>query len=63
MKLFQALLKSKKLQIALANVMLVIFNDKFGLGIDPATIIEIITISSAYIIAQGFADSGTNKDY
>jgi hypothetical protein len=56
MWLFKALINSKKLQVSIANIILLILNQKLELNIPSETMLEIVWISCAYILWQWFAD-------
>ena len=58
MNFIQTILSSKKLQSMIATVLLVVLNDKLHLGIDPASMIEIVSIVCMYVVGQGIADQG-----
>lgn len=51
----------KKLFTAIISALLVFLNDTFNLGVDEATIQNIVLIIVAFIIGQGIADHGKER--
>lgn len=51
-------LKSRKLVVLVATVLLAVANKKLGLGLDDDTMNKIMIAIGAYLVGQGIADHG-----
>ena len=51
-------LKSRKLIATVLMAVLVLVNDKLGLGISQEAILTVVGVIAAYVVGQGVADAG-----
>lgn len=56
--MLKTLLKSKKFLVSLSGVLFVLLNRISGLEVPEQTVLEVVGLMAAYVIAQGFADKG-----
>ena len=59
--MLQQLVTSKKFLVAFSSILFVLTNEIFSFGIQETTILEVVSVSAAYIVGQGVADSGKEK--
>lgn len=52
---------SKKLTVAIASLLVVLFNDVLQWGIAEQTVQDIVQIAIGYFVGQGIADFGKGK--
>lgn len=50
-------LKSRKLWVFIALVLLVVGNYLFGLGMPPADVLYLVILGASYILGQGYVDA------
>jgi len=48
--------KSRKLWVALGASLILVLNEKLGLGLTPETVQYLTYVAGAYVIGQGIAD-------
>jgi hypothetical protein len=54
-------LTSRKFLVTLAGVLTVIANDYFGLGLKGDSVFALVSMISAYVLGQSYADSKKSK--
>jgi len=52
------ILKSKKFNVLLVGIIILIGNGIFELGLDEAEVTKMVALIGSYIVGQGFADNG-----
>lgn len=58
MNLLKSLFSSKKFIAMLAGLIGIVALKVFKISVDPATVIEIVSLVGAYILGQGISDNG-----